>query len=68
LLGIPQSWAGPLFSVKDILTQSHNNSNRLAIEEGATFVGKSEVMPNKNIVKEPNIPHKEEPQKIGAPR
>jgi cytoskeletal protein CcmA (bactofilin family) len=41
---------------------------RLVIEEGATFVGKSEVTPNKNIVKDLNIPHKEEPQKIGAPR
>jgi cytoskeletal protein CcmA (bactofilin family) len=41
---------------------------RLVIEEGATFVGKSEVTPNKNIVKELNIAHKEEPQKIGAPR
>ena len=41
---------------------------RLVIEEGATFVGKSEVTPNKNIVKELNIAHKEEPQKVGAPR
>jgi cytoskeletal protein CcmA (bactofilin family) len=41
---------------------------RLVIEEGATFVGKSEVTPNKGIVKDLNIPHKEEPQKIGAPR
>ena len=41
---------------------------RLVIEEGATFVGKSEVTPNKNIVKDLNIPHKEEPQKIAAPR
>jgi cytoskeletal protein CcmA (bactofilin family) len=41
---------------------------RLVIEEGATFVGKSEVTPNKNIVKDLNLPHKEEPQKIGAPR
>ena len=41
---------------------------RLVIEEGATFVGKSEVTPNKNIVKDFGIPHKEEPQKIGAPR
>jgi len=41
---------------------------RLVIEEGATFVGKSEVTPNKNIVKDLGIPHKEEPQKIGAPR
>jgi hypothetical protein len=41
---------------------------RLVIEEGATFVGKSEVTPNKNIVKDLGITHKEEPQKIGAPR
>jgi cytoskeletal protein CcmA (bactofilin family) len=41
---------------------------RLVIEEGATFVGKSEVTPNKNIVKDLGIPHKEEPQKVGAPR
>ena len=41
---------------------------RLVIEEGATFVGKSEVTPNKNIVKDFGITHKEEPQKIGAPR
>jgi cytoskeletal protein CcmA (bactofilin family) len=41
---------------------------RLVIEEGATFVGKSEVTPNKNIVKDLGIQHKEEPQKIGAPR
>lgn len=41
---------------------------RLVIEEGATFVGKSEVTPNKNIIKDLGITHKEEPQKIGAPR
>jgi cytoskeletal protein CcmA (bactofilin family) len=41
---------------------------RLVIEEGATFVGKSEVTPNKGIIKELGIPHKEEPQRIGAPR
>jgi cytoskeletal protein CcmA (bactofilin family) len=43
---------------------------RLIIEEGATFVGKSEVTPNKNIVKELSgpPPHKEELQKVGAPR
>ena len=41
---------------------------RLVIEEGATFVGKSEVTPNKNIIKDLGIAHKEEPQKIGAPR
>jgi hypothetical protein len=40
------------------------------IEEGATFVGKSEVTPNKNIVKDLGAPppHKEELQKVGAPR
>jgi cytoskeletal protein CcmA (bactofilin family) len=41
---------------------------RLVIEEGATFVGKSEVTPNKGIIKDIGIPHKEEPQRIGAPR
>jgi cytoskeletal protein CcmA (bactofilin family) len=42
---------------------------RLVIEEGATFVGKSEVTPSKNIIKDLGItPHKEEPQKVGAPR
>jgi cytoskeletal protein CcmA (bactofilin family) len=42
---------------------------RLVIEEGATFVGKSEVTPNKNIIKDLGVqPHKEEPQKVGAPR
>jgi cytoskeletal protein CcmA (bactofilin family) len=43
---------------------------RLVIEEGATFVGKSEVTPNKNLVKDfgAPAPHKEEPQKVGAPR
>ena len=42
---------------------------RLVIEEGATFVGKSEVTPNKNIIKDLGAqPHKEEPQKVGAPR
>jgi cytoskeletal protein CcmA (bactofilin family) len=41
---------------------------RLVIEEGATFVGKSEVTPNKNMIKDLGIPHKEEPLKIGAPR
>jgi hypothetical protein len=38
------------------------------IEEGATFVGKSEVTPKKNIIRDLGIAHKEEPQKIGAPR
>jgi cytoskeletal protein CcmA (bactofilin family) len=42
---------------------------RLVIEEGATFVGKSEVTPSKNIIKDLGVtPHKEEPQKVGAPR
>ena len=42
---------------------------RLVIEEGATFVGKSEVTPSKNIIKDLGAPpHKEEPQKVGAPR
>jgi hypothetical protein len=43
---------------------------RLVIEEGATFVGKSEVTPNKNIIKDlgTQSPHKEELQKAGAPR
>jgi cytoskeletal protein CcmA (bactofilin family) len=43
---------------------------RLVIEEGATFVGKSEVTPNKNIIKDLGAPppHKEELQKVGAPR
>jgi len=43
---------------------------RLIIEEGATFVGRSEVTPNKNILK--NLaappPRKEELQKVSAPR
>jgi cytoskeletal protein CcmA (bactofilin family) len=43
---------------------------RLVIEEGATFVGKSEVTPNKNMVKDfgAPAPHKDELQKVGAPR
>jgi cytoskeletal protein CcmA (bactofilin family) len=43
---------------------------RLVIEEGATFVGKSEVTPNKNIIKDLGAPppRKEELQKVGAPR
>jgi len=46
---------------------------RLVIEEGATFVGKSEVTPNKNAMKDfgapgAPVPHKEELQKVGAPR
>jgi cytoskeletal protein CcmA (bactofilin family) len=41
---------------------------RLVIEEGATFVGKSEVTPNKGMIKDLGISHKEEPQRIGAPR
>src|ERR1700729_3516056 len=41
---------------------------RLVIEEGATFVGKSEVTPNKNMIKDWGAapPSKEEPQKVGA--
>jgi cytoskeletal protein CcmA (bactofilin family) len=43
---------------------------RLVIEEGATFVGNSEVTPNKNIIKDSGspAPRKEELQKVGAPR
>jgi cytoskeletal protein CcmA (bactofilin family) len=43
---------------------------RLVIEEGATFVGKSEVTPNKNIIHDLSAspPRKEELQKVGAPR
>ena len=45
-------------------------SARHVIEEGATFVGKSEVTPNKNIIKDLGAPppRKEELQKVGAPR
>ena len=55
----------------------HSNSHligdlkaaRLVIEEGANFVGKSEVTPNKNIIKDLDAPppRKEELQKVGAP-
>jgi cytoskeletal protein CcmA (bactofilin family) len=41
---------------------------RLLIDDGSTLVGKSEVTTNKNILNDLRIPHKEEPQKIGAPR
>jgi cytoskeletal protein CcmA (bactofilin family) len=43
---------------------------RLVIEEGATFVGKSEVTPNKNMIKDWDAPPppKEELQKVGATR
>jgi cytoskeletal protein CcmA (bactofilin family) len=43
---------------------------RLVIEEGATFVGKSEVTPNKNLIKDlgASTPPKEELQKVSAPR
>jgi cytoskeletal protein CcmA (bactofilin family) len=43
---------------------------RLVIEEGATFVGKSEVTPNKNMIKDWGAPPppKEELQKVGATR
>jgi cytoskeletal protein CcmA (bactofilin family) len=45
-------------------------ATRLVIEEGATFVGKSEVTPDKNIMKDlaAPLPRKEESQKIGIPR
>jgi cytoskeletal protein CcmA (bactofilin family) len=46
-------------------------ATRLIIEEGATFVGKSEVSPNKNVLKElsaKDLGPKEKPQEIGAPR
>lgn len=39
---------------------------RLIIEEGATFVGKSEVSPNKGMLKE--LGTKEKSQEVGAPR
>jgi cytoskeletal protein CcmA (bactofilin family) len=43
---------------------------RLVIEEGATFVGKSEVTPNKNVIKDLGVstPPKEELQKVAVPR
>jgi len=37
---------------------------RLVIEEGATFVGKSEVTPNKVAMKQPEIVRNPEPQKV----
>jgi cytoskeletal protein CcmA (bactofilin family) len=40
----------------------------LVIEGGATFVGKSEVTPNRGAIKDVNVVQKEELQKIGAPR
>jgi cytoskeletal protein CcmA (bactofilin family) len=42
---------------------------RLVIAEGANFVGKSEVTPNKNIIKDLDAPppRKEELKKVGAP-
>jgi cytoskeletal protein CcmA (bactofilin family) len=51
-------------------------ATRLVIEEGATFVGKSEVTPNKGALKDvgqptPQPAHQtpqQQPQKIGAPR
>ena len=42
------------------------HASRLIIEEGATFVGKSEVTPNKNALKELGV--KEKPQEVHAPR
>jgi cytoskeletal protein CcmA (bactofilin family) len=42
---------------------------RLVIEEGATFVGKSEVTPNKSLLSNLGNAPKEEPLKpVGAPR
>jgi cytoskeletal protein CcmA (bactofilin family) len=41
-------------------------ASRLIIEEGATFVGKSEVTPNKNAIRE--LGAKEKPQEAHAPR
>jgi cytoskeletal protein CcmA (bactofilin family) len=42
---------------------------RLVMEEGATFVGNSEVTPNKNIIKDLGAPppRQEEMQEVGAP-
>jgi cytoskeletal protein CcmA (bactofilin family) len=42
------------------------HASRLIIEEGATFVGKSEVTPNKNALREIGI--KEKAQEANAPR
>jgi len=42
------------------------HASRLIIEEGATFVGKSEVTPNKNALKE--LGTKEKPLEAHAPR
>ncbi len=42
------------------------HASRLIIEEGATFVGKSEVTPNKNALKELGV--KEKSQEVHAPR
>jgi cytoskeletal protein CcmA (bactofilin family) len=43
---------------------------RLVIEEGATFVGMSEVTPDKNVIKDLGAPppQKEELQKVAIPR
>ncbi len=41
---------------------------RLMIEEGATFVGKSEVTPNKIAMKQPEIVRSPEQQKAGGGR
>jgi cytoskeletal protein CcmA (bactofilin family) len=43
------------------------HASRLIIEEGATFVGKSEVTPNKNAIRELGGP-KEKAQEVHAPR
>ena len=39
---------------------------RLTIEEGATFVGKSEVTPNKIAMKQPEVVRNPEPQKAAG--
>ena len=44
------------------------HASRLIIEEGATFVGKSEVTPNKNALKEFPVKEKEKPLEAHAPR
>ncbi len=44
---------------------------RLVIEDGATFVGKSEVTPNKVAMKQPEVvrqPEGQKPQTAGGPR
>jgi cytoskeletal protein CcmA (bactofilin family) len=41
---------------------------QLVIEGGATFVGKSEVGPNRGAIKDGAVPQKEEWQRASAPR